>query len=398
MYIDVMNIRVIATTKSGYEAPREEFDVFGGHAAGVCYMQNDFDTLRSEDKEKTMKRVKLTKEAGHHSVYDHLNITLYLEGIPRVIELILNNERMMTSSVKSGRYTVHSVEGVEKKLYEKWVEIFEGLIQKQYQEKYPKFFTVSRIKKLAMENARYLTGAFTLVSMVHTISYRQLNYVYGFIRDFVAMRKGGKSGTFIKKLIPYLTQFLSTLDATGYIDEALTHNGKHRILSVFNKTKIQEYFGDVYATTYKGSFAYITHAHRHRTLRYYVDFVKEPGDLEFYVPEILRGTDHETQWQMDLSKVRNKFPQAMMLDITEMGNLDDFVLKVYERKCAVVLLETNRYTADLTKKYYTAMQSGNHPRADILKPFIRGSRCTFPGFTCVHPCNFADAISEKRKV
>lgn len=359
-------------------------------------MQSNFETLRSEDVEKTLKRVKLTKEAGHHSVYDHLYISMYLENIPRVIEVLLDNERMMTSSVKSGRYTVHSSDGIEKELYEKWVVIFKDKIKEQYAEKSPSFFRPGRIEKLAMENARYLTTCFTLTSMVHTVSYRQFNYLYGFIKDFA--NNMNSKNSFNKRLKPYLEQFLVSLEETGFIDELLINNGKERVLSLFNTNKPVEYFGDVYVTNYKATFAYFTHANRHRTLKHYIDFIKEPNDLEFYIPEIIRGTELEMEWLADMDKVRDNFPQALMVDIVEMGNLDDFILKVYERKCAVVLLETNRVTNMLLSKYYDGLKETKHPRESDLKPFMKGARCTFPKFVCSHPCQFGEAVNEKRKI
>jgi thymidylate synthase ThyX len=375
--------------------PREDFDVFGGHAAGVCYMQNDFESLRSEPKDKTLRRVKMTKEHGHHSVYDHQNITLYLEGVPRVIEAILNNERMMTSSIKSGRYTIHAVEGREKELFEKWVAIFKTLIK----EKYPneKYLSTSRIEKLSLENARFLTSCFTKISMMHTLSYRQLNYVYGFIRDFIAAHAKTKN-TFLKRLLPYLRDLLKHLDATGYIDEELTKNGKGRRLSLFNDYVATEYFGDVYATTYKMSFAVFIQTARHRTLKHHIATPPNPAELEFYVPEIIKGTGYEKEWKTDLEKIRDIYPQGMLVSVTEMGNLDDFILKVIERKCVAAQLEIMSTTNVLLNKYHAALKKSKHPRTDDLSPFTKGSKCTFPQYKCPLPCEWKEAITEKRKI
>jgi len=40
-----MRISVIASTSENYVAPKSEFDNLSGHAAGVCYMPNNFNTL-----------------------------------------------------------------------------------------------------------------------------------------------------------------------------------------------------------------------------------------------------------------------------------------------------------------------------------------------------------------
>ncbi|MCL2621494.1 MAG: FAD-dependent thymidylate synthase [Firmicutes bacterium] len=390
-----MKISVVAGTKLG-KTPKEEFDDLGGKAAGICYMASTFEEICTEPKEKTIKRTALTKSMGHHSVYDHCNITLYLHEIPRVIEVLLDNERMMTSSVKSGRYTQHVLKPDETIIYEKWLNIFQDLIAKKYKYVAPKFFSDSRILKLAQENARYLTSSFTLVSMAHTMSYRQLNYVYGFIRDFIKNSATTKN-KFILKLLPYLKEFLKQLDDTGYIDNQLVANGKNRELSLFNNYKASEYFGDVYCTSYKVSFAVFLHLNRHRTLKHYI---AEPNDnFDFYTPELIADdAEYSKQWYDDLTKLKSNYPQAMLIDVTEMGNIDDFILKVIERKCSCVMLETQRNVTDVLNRYYQQLEKSNHPRAKDLKGYLKGARCTFPNYKCDFPCQFADAITEKRKV
>jgi hypothetical protein len=389
-----MEISVIASTHPNYAVKKSELDRFGGIAAGVCYMANDFAALQGEDPAKTEKRAKMTKESGHHSVYDHSGITLYLHCIPRVLEVLLDNERYMVSSVKSGRYTLHPLLENEQKVYDKWLAKFQSLIAKEYKEKWPQFFTDSRIKKLAMENARYVTSVFTPVSMLHTMSYRQLNYVYGFLRDYADRNTENQ---FEKKLKPYITEFLKQLDATGYIDEALTRNGKFRALSIFNDKAVEEYFGDVYSCGYSCSFVAFAHLNRHRTLKYYIH--TPSGRLDFYVPEIIAGDEKlKKEWQKDMNLLKSNYPQAMIVSAVEMGNLDDFILKAIERKCSVVQLETTRVVNDVLNKYQQSLSLMGHPRADELKRMLNGARCTFPNYKCTSPCAFGDGIKETRKI
>lgn len=389
-----MEVSVIASTHPDYAAKKEELDRFGGLAAGVCYMAHDFAALRSEDPAKTEKRAKMTKESGHHSVYDHSNITLYLHCIPRVLEVLLHNERYMVSSVKSGRYTLHPLPENEQKVYDKWLAKFQTLIAEEYKEKWPQFFTDSRIKKLAMENARYVTSVFTPVSMLHTVSYRQLNYIYGFLRDYLNKKTENR---FEKKLKPYITEFLKQLDTTGYIDEALTRNGKSRTLSLFNDRMVEEYFGDVYSCEYSCSFVAFAHLNRHRTLKYYIH---TPGSkLGFYVPEIIADDGKlRKEWQKDLDLLKGNYPQAMIVSVVEMGNLDDFILKVIERKCSAVQLETTRIVNNVLNKYQQSLSLMGHPRGNELKKMLNGARCTFPNYKCTSPCAFGDGINETRKI
>ena len=393
-----MEISVIATTHPNHLTEKRELDRFGGMAAGVCYMAHDFATLRAEDETKTFRRAEMTKASGHHSVYDHATITLYLHCIPRILEGMLDNERYMVSSVKSGRYTLHPLPEIEQKVYDKWLAKFSDLIRDTYQADYPQFFTDNKIKKLAMENARYLTSSFTMVSMVHTVSYRQLNYLYGFFSDYAAKIKDS-TNLFEQKLYPFVVEFVEQLKGTGYIDEVLSQNGKHRQISMFGERPVAEYFGDVYATNFRCSFAVYMHLNRHRTLKYYMKTPTVPQELEFYVPEIIADKpDLRAEWLTDLDSLRDNYPQAMLVDVSEMGNLDDFILKAIERKCSCVLLETTRVVNDVLVKYEQTLIANQHDGAAKLTSMKKGAKCTFPNFKCSNPCGFALGVNEKRKI
>ena len=84
-----MKISIIATSQTDLQADKHEFDVFGGKAAGVCYMASTFQEIMMEDSAKTMRRVNQTKDSGHHSVYDHSSLSLYIDGLPKILAMIL---------------------------------------------------------------------------------------------------------------------------------------------------------------------------------------------------------------------------------------------------------------------------------------------------------------------
>ena len=388
-----MEVKVIASTKVGEVAGKEDLELFGGRAAGVCYMGGTFDDLLNEDKDKTRRRIKQTKTGGHHSVYEHGSFSMYLDGVPKIIAMILNNEKQYTTSEKSARYTKMMLEPKEQVLYTKWVDIFKNKISKLYAKDYPNFFTDSRIEKLAQENARYLTSVFTPTSMVYTTNYRQFNYLVSFLEKFVA--KDNKND-FESKLCIYVEEFLTKLKELPYYDEELTRNEKCRTLSLFaDDRKVEEYFGDVYSTTYDASFAELAQAQRHRTISYTMR-VKEG---EFYVPEILKDSESFTElWLSDLKELSNNYPQATLLEINEMGTLDAFILKMKERKCTFAQLEINKVCNEILKKYEYALRMKIHPRAEEIIQYTKGSRCTFPDFKCTAPCGFKLGIDETRKI
>ena len=89
-----MKIKVIASTKVGYFLPKEEAKNFSGKSAGICYLPDDIDTLFLEPEEKTDRRVNGNIASGHHSAFGHPTYNLCLEGIPKILVMILNNEKV----------------------------------------------------------------------------------------------------------------------------------------------------------------------------------------------------------------------------------------------------------------------------------------------------------------
>ena len=118
-----MEIKVIASTKVGYSLPKEEAVIFSGKSAGICYLPESIETLFSEPLEKTQRRANGNIKSGHHSVFGHPTYNLILEGVPKILAMILNNEKMYNTSEKSARYTIMEPSIQEKELYEKLQEI-----------------------------------------------------------------------------------------------------------------------------------------------------------------------------------------------------------------------------------------------------------------------------------
>lgn len=387
-----MDIEVIASTHAGYTADKNDYDMFSGKMAGVCYMSSTFAELQKEDSAKTIKRINLTKSNGHHSVYDHESITMYLNDIPKILAMVINNEHQYTTSEKSARYTKMTLTQSEQTLYNKWLEIFKTRITKKYASDYPQFFTPNRIEKLAQENARYLISVFTPTSMVYTTTYRQLNYLVAFLNDYI--NKPNKNN-FESKLASVMQDFVEKLKGTKFIDEKLSVNDKNRHLSLFaNGVECEEYFGDVYCTTYLASFAELAQAQRHRTINYQMSLTEN----EYYVPPIIRDNDDLVAiWLSDIKSIGN-YPQGTLLQVTEMGTLDNFVLKMYERKCTFAQLEINQITSATLRKYENALRIKVHPRAEEMRNYLNGSRCTFPGYKCPSPCGFKLGVNEAREI
>lgn len=371
-----MEIKVIASTKVGYVMPKDEAVDFSGKSAGICYLPDTVETLFAEAPEKTQRRADGNIKSGHHSVFGHPTYNLCLEGIPKILAMILNNEKIYNTSEKSARYTHMEPSPQEKELYEKWIEIFKEQILTQY----PKFED-KRALKLAQENARYLISVFTPATvMEYTVNFGQLNYIINWAKDYI---KNAEENTFSIKLKETFKEFLAAMPDLEI--EGLDSRNKNRNFSLFSKRKNRnEEFGENYSVTYLASFAQLAQAQRHRTLSYEMTLLDEP---KYYVPPIIAGTNLEQEWLKDISSLKEFFPQGMLVQVNERGTIENFVLKCMERLCGFSQLEIMQETKNIMNKYLEATK--DKPELyQYLLPYSRGARCTFPGWKCDSPCVF----------
>lgn len=371
-----MEIKVIASTKVGYVMPKDEAVDFSGKSAGICYLPDTLETLFAEAPEKTQRRADGNIKSGHHSVFGHPTYNLCLEGIPKILAMILNNEKIYNTSEKSARYTHMEPSPQEKELYEKWIEIFKEQILIQY----PKFED-KRALKLAQENARYLISVFTPATvMEYTVNFGQLNYIINWAKDYI---KNAEENTFSIKLKETFKEFLAAMPDLEI--EGLDSRNKNRNFSLFAQRKNRnEEFGENYSVTYLASFAQLAQAQRHRTLSYEMTLLDEP---QYYVPPIIAGTNLEKEWLKDISSLKEFFPQGMLVQVNERGTIENFVLKCMERLCGFSQLEIMQETKNIMNKYLEATK--DKPELyQYLLPYSRGARCTFPGWKCDSPCVF----------
>ena len=371
-----MEIKVIASTKVGYVMPKDEAVDFSGKSAGICYLPDTLETLFAEAPEKTQRRADGNIKSGHHSVFGHPTYNLSLEGIPKILAMILNNEKIYNTSEKSARYTHMEPSPQEKELYEKWIEIFKEQILTQY----PKFED-KRALKLAQENARYLISVFTPATvMEYTVNFGQLNYIINWAKDYI---KNAEENSFSIKLKETFKEFLAAMPDLEI--EGLDSRNKNRNFSLFAQRKNRnEEFGENYSVTYLASFAQLAQAQRHRTLSYEITLLDEP---KYYVPPIIAGTNLEKEWLKDISSLKEFFPQGMLVQVNERGTIENFVLKCMERLCGFSQLEIMQETKNIMNKYLEATK--DKPELyQYLLPYSRGARCTFPGWKCDSPCVF----------
>lgn len=372
--------------------------ILSGKIAGICYDKEGFSNLENEPLEKTMRRVDMTLNNTHHSVYDHITISFNLKNIPKILAMVLNNEHQYTTSEKSARYTpIVKNEGsiitdTEEKLYNKWVEIFKIKIK----EKYGNIYNDNKIQKLAGENARYLVTVFMPTEMVYTTSLRQINYIVSWFKEYI--NNINQNNTFDCKLASSMEEFIHALEKLNVLEDGLLKNEKHRSISLFGKDldKKQEYFGDVYTTLYKGSFAELAQAQRHRTLDYQIELTT---DKEYFIPPIIEDDALLTnEWLNDMNLVKDVNPQGELVIINEMGKYEDFILKCKERLCTAAQLEIMLQTRETLLKYKKHLEEINSPLVSDISKYSHGARCTFTDFDCTADCKFKEGKTLARKI
>jgi len=381
-----MNIKIIGSTDVGYILSKDEALKFAGKSAGICYLPHNTEKLFSESEEKTIKRAENTLKSGHHSVYSHSVYNFVLEGIPKILAMILNNEKMYNTSEKSARYTKMESTGIEKELYEEWIEIYKEKIKEKYKD-----FDEKKVLKLAQENARGIISVFTpATTMEYTTDFRQINYIIHWAEDFI---ENAENTLFNQKLKEVLKDFINQMP--DIIIPELNSKTKNRTFSLFAKRDRKEEFGENYSTNYEVSFSELAQAQRHRTI-YYEMQIKDKAS--YYVPKIIQNTELETKWIKDLSSLENNFPQAMLVKVNERGTVENFILKCQERICGAAQLEIMNQTKDTLDKYIEKTRNTNKDVYEYLLPYSKGARCTFPGFKCTAPCVFGGINALNRSI
>jgi len=381
-----MKKTIIASTKVGYTLPKEEAILFSGKEAGICYMPDTIETLFAEPEEKSRKRANRTLSSGHHSVFGHPSYCFSIEEIPKIMAMILNNEKDYNTSEKSARYTKMAASKEESSLYEKWIVKYEERIK----EVYP-FIEEKQAHKLAQENARYLIGVFTpATSMGHTLDLRQLNYILHWMEEY---REVAPDTLFNQKLKPAMREFVALFE--DLMVPELNTKVKQRGLSLFAKRERKEEWGENYSTNYLATFAQLGQAQRHRTIHYEMTLLEEPA---YFVPPIIQGTELEAEWRADIASLAEFFPQGMLVRVNERGTVEDFVLKMQERLCGCAQLEIALQTKETLEKYLANTKETNPTIYEYLLPYSKGARCTFPGFECTSTCVWGPNNALKRKI
>ncbi len=368
---------------------------YSAKLAGECYEPDGWAKLKLEPDEKSLKRAKFTLGLEHSTPYEHIIVGMEITNVSKILAMVLNNERQCTTSEKSARYTKidpsvdPNISDLEGELYLKWMDIFANKIKQEYGN----IHNDIKIKKLAQENARYLVSVFSSTKMIHSIPWIQLNRVVSFMKKY--MEKENKT-SFDKRLICEFNDFISCLEDLNLLDDMAMSNRKGRDLSLFAKKPIDSYFGTTYSTNYKGTFAQLAQAHRHRTIEYSIQLLE---NKEYFIPPILKNDENLVkEWLDDINSVSYATPQGELISINECGTYEKFILKTKERLCGAAQQEIAHQTKQVLEDYKTGLKKSNHPLYEDIVKYSKGARCTFPDYNCASDCKFNEAKLLTRRV
>lgn len=401
-----MKLTVTAITKEqeGITKPDLiDMETFSGKNAGICYGSHGYFGTAVTDPEKALKRFETVGATGHHSVADHANVTILFEGIPKIVAMILNSNRVYATSEKSGRYTeMEGSSGIEKELYNKWVHIFTKEITDLDMG-----MDTKHINKLAMENARYLLSVFTPTTMSHTKNIKDWNYLIDWCEKYceVLIQDGKYNSKFDRELYGDIHRLGEALKELLYVGELRDTKDRHLNFLALQTNDIfrdieEEVFREQYTAVYKASFVHLAQAQRHRTIDYRMVF--DGIATEFFVPYVIKGTTLEEEWLNDISKVSNyTVPQGTLVKVIEQGTIDNFFLKCKERLCGRAQLEI------ATQTEYTLIKMEQHgkftePVRKELERYIKdgkvNTKCRIIKGGCKEPCIFGPAGALNRLV
>ena len=231
------------TNNSFTEDDLRNLKIIGGKNAGVCYQKDEYFGTSVSDPFKAEPRFTQVTSTGHHSIVDHTHITVLLEGVSKMLAIVLNSLGYYATSEKSGRYTVMTGNSQkEQDLYNKWKNIFRQHIldakpdidddmltklmaKKGHDDviivdgklsnnsmtdsdsvhqnllKECKNSDILPSNKLAQENARYILSVFThSTTMKYTTSLRQWNYIYDWCMEYCNRYKPKADEEYMKVL------------------------------------------------------------------------------------------------------------------------------------------------------------------------------------------------------
>lgn len=385
---------------------KNEALVICGKCLAMCYEKDNFDKIKEQSDEQSIKRAMMCIKSGHHSGFEHVKYTFEIIGISKFLAMVLNNMTNYATSEKSARYTVLTFDNEEEsKLRDKWQEIFFKIIHDEYYDLFYQFIKKTdlpeekivekvniAITKKAQENSRNITSIWAKTKMIYTINIRMLSYLVYDLKNFI---KTYEDTPLIVRLKKDMKEFIDCVQMYSLDEEGLNPQNKNLSLPFFgNVLEMKEEFGENYSLAYKLSFSAFAQEERHRTINHVIQI---PNRKEYFIPELIADKPELVkEWLNDCQAMtkEDSLPQATLIYISERGRYEDFILKCKERLCGSAQYEIAMNTKKQLNKYIK--NTVNEKVSAELLRINTGARCTF-GYKCTSPCVFGPKYALDRK-
>ncbi len=354
----VMILKVLATSKDA-NFDMTDFNLLAGRVTGICYSNATIDEIIGEDKDKTLRKVNYIKDYRANRIFDHNLITLFLGDVPKFLATLLRSEGF---GIVSEQILTEQAQSV---VLNKWRDVFVNKLIKKMNEDNPMTFSQALVNETADYYLGYLTPSFAPTNIVYTTTHQNLNSLVMFLDKLYTTLGDAKFENTLKlhvkelatqlKSLPFYTQTLSKLDS------------KHQFKLFANNHKIEEYFGDVYSTSYRLSMLGFSQLQKVTTAKLSIRVMEGA----FYIPPIIKDSDDLTNlWLEDIGNIEN-FPMGTLLEVIERGTLDDFVSKTIDIVNVNTYDEIRGVHEQILTKYDYALRLKVHTRAEELNGYIK---------------------------
>lgn len=373
--------------------------ILGAKIMATCVSNNPVETMLNEPMAKTLARREDTLIKRHHSGYDFETVALAIEDVSKIFCMYLNNLHVYSTEETSGRHKDLALPAKEKAVFDYFYDkVYNDLLSKNPDAEGNKG-AMRKIRQVARENARYVTGLGTKTNICYGVSVRQLNYIYGWAENFL-----NKKDLNIYEELAYgdMAEFVDQIgalevDGVKIINPSLKKDPYGRDFNLFgNFNQKPEYYGTAYEVYYPASATAFAQLQRHRSINYKIDDPDKQSAISYYVPDHIKAIDGlENEWVDKIDSLHN-VPQARLLNVQETGTYDAIVARLKERACNLAQEETRKISCEVAHRVFTGMRDYDEDLSQALcETYLNKNRCFFADYercVCDSPCKKSDAI------
>ncbi len=368
---------------------------FCAKTMATCVSNDPIKQMTTELPEATQKRLERTLKERHHSGYDMFNLVFEFDDISKIFCMYLNNLHTYATEETSGRHKELTLTPKEKAVFDYFYDKFYNHVEL----KNPNMPTRQK-KQIALENARYIAGVDAKTNITHSVSLRQINYIYNWAQDLI---NKPEHNMYEKLVLPDMKEFCKKLEDITILGEPILNplltDPYKREFNLFGDNKIRpEHFGTTYEVNYKASAVAVAQLQRHRPTYLKLGI---PEEAEYYTPQIVTEMGIQDEWHEKIKSLNN-VPQARLFNVNESGQLLDiqqngttgaggaYIMKMKERCCDYAQEETRIITKEVANKIFEGLKEYDAELANELINRYGGdkNRRDFPDYKCIcsHPC------------